>query len=54
MYNGATLLGTITVPTELAVSAITTSASTEYNLFTDKLFGSDNLGNIGEVTRVVK
>ena len=39
---------TFTVPTELTPSTITASASSNYNLFTDKLFGSDNLGNLGE------
>ncbi len=29
-------------------SPLVAAASTEYNLFTDKLFGDDNLGNIGE------
>ncbi len=31
-------------------SPLVAAASTEYNLFTDKLFGDDNLGNIGELS----
>ena len=33
-------------------SPLVAVGSTEYNLFTDKLFGTDNLGNLGTVDQV--